>query len=218
MKTKIFLVLFFLFFISSNFSHELSGTASWYGPKFHGRKTANGEKFNMYAFTAAHKTLPFNTYLKVTNLKNGKSVIVRVNDRGPFVKNRIIDLSYAAAHKIGVDISGTAPVKLTIIKYGKNDKLSNQTAKKASSSSYLVKKKENSFYVLVGTMGNKKNGMRLLKKIRRYFKNVSIVRGKKYYRVVLGPFGSKNSAKKALRNLKYFKYGGIVVNGSYIYR
>ena len=97
------------------------GIASWYGPNFHGKYTSNGEIYNMYAFTAAHKTLPMNTMVKVTNLNNGKSVIVRINDRGPFVKGRIIDLSYVAGAQIGLDRTGTAPVKITVIGFkGKN--------------------------------------------------------------------------------------------------
>jgi len=97
------------------------GIASWYGPNFHGKYTSNGEIYNMYALTAAHKTLPMNTIVKVTNLNNSKSVIVRINDRGPFVKNRIIDLSYTAGKKIGLDRVGTAPVKLVVVGFkGKN--------------------------------------------------------------------------------------------------
>ena len=92
------------------------GTASWYGKKFHGRKTSTGETYNMYAMTAAHKTMELPSYAKVTNLKNGRSVIVRVNDRGPFVDNRIIDLSYAAASKLGYVKNGTAPVKVERIR------------------------------------------------------------------------------------------------------
>ena len=80
--------------------HVEEGMASWYGKKFHGKKTASGERFNMYELTAAHRTLPFGTKVKVTNLENNKSVVVRINDRGPHVKGRIIDLSYAAAKKI----------------------------------------------------------------------------------------------------------------------
>lgn len=91
----------------------LIGIASYYGKKFHGRKTANGEIFDMYKLTAAHKTLPFGTRVLVTNIKNGRSVTVRINDRGPFVKGRIIDLSYEAARRIG--ITGIAKVKLVII-------------------------------------------------------------------------------------------------------
>jgi rare lipoprotein A len=86
------------------------GKASWYGKKFHGRKTANGEIYDMYAMTAAHKTLPFNTPVKVKNLSNGKSVVLRVNDRGPFVRGRIIDLSYAGAKEIGLVGPGVATV------------------------------------------------------------------------------------------------------------
>ncbi len=92
-----------------------SGTASWYGGKFQGRKTANGEIFDTYKFTAAHKTLPFNTIVRVTNLNNGLSVEVRINDRGPFVKGRIIDLSRAAAEKLDMTASGVAPVRIEII-------------------------------------------------------------------------------------------------------
>ena len=91
------------------------GIASWYGPNFHGGKTSNGEIYDMYAMTAAHKILPMNTMVKVTNLRNGRSVVVRINDRGPFVKGRIIDLSYAAGKKLGIDRTGTAPVKLKVL-------------------------------------------------------------------------------------------------------
>jgi len=88
------------------------GIASWYGNKFHGHKTSNGEIYDMYAMTAAHKTLPIPCYLQVTNLKNGRSVTVRVNDRGPFHENRIIDLSYSAAKKLGITAEGTGLVEI----------------------------------------------------------------------------------------------------------
>lgn len=90
------------------------GTASWYGPGFHGRKTANGERFNTNDYTAAHKSLPFNTLLRVTNLENGRYTIVRVNDRGPYARGRIIDLSYAAKNEIGM--SGLAKVRIEVVK------------------------------------------------------------------------------------------------------
>lgn len=91
------------------------GTASWYGNKFHGRKTSNGETYSMYEMTAAHKSLPIPCYVKVTNLDNGRSVIVRVNDRGPFHGDRIIDLSYAAAKKLDYSAKGTAHVEVVAI-------------------------------------------------------------------------------------------------------
>ncbi|WP_205737340.1 septal ring lytic transglycosylase RlpA family protein [Halioglobus japonicus] len=91
------------------------GTASWYGSKFHGHKTSNGEIFDLYAPTAAHKTLPLPSYARVTNLNNGRSVVVRVNDRGPFHGDRLIDLSYAAAVKLGYMEQGTAPVEVEVV-------------------------------------------------------------------------------------------------------
>jgi rare lipoprotein A len=91
------------------------GTASWYGRYFHGKTTASGEPFNMYQFTAAHRHLPLGTLVKVTNLENGESVIVRVNDRGPMPKSRIIDLSYGAARMIGLSGPGLEPVRLDIV-------------------------------------------------------------------------------------------------------
>lgn len=96
-----------------------TGNASWYGGKFHGRKTSGGERYDMNAFTAAHKTLPIPSYVRVTNTKNGKSVIVRVNDRGPFHGNRIIDVSKAAAQRLGFVSQGTAHVKIEQIVPGK---------------------------------------------------------------------------------------------------
>lgn len=93
----------------------ITGVASWYGDKYHGRLTANGETYNQFKLTAAHRTLPFNTLLKVTNLKNGKSVLVRVNDRGPFIRGRILDLSYAAAREIDMVEDGIQKVNIKIM-------------------------------------------------------------------------------------------------------
>lgn len=97
------------------------GVASWYGKKFHGRKTSNGEIYSMYKMTAAHKTLPLPTYVRVTNLRNGKSSVVRVNDRGPFIPGRAIDLSYVAAKKLGVVDTGTAEVEIRALKPGEEN-------------------------------------------------------------------------------------------------
>lgn len=94
------------------------GLASWYGSKFHGRRTSSGEAYNMYALTAAHRTLPLPTYARVTNLENGRSTVVKVNDRGPFVDDRVIDLSYAAATRLGVIESGTARVRVRALTPG----------------------------------------------------------------------------------------------------
>ena len=100
---------------SSDRSHSLQGTASYYGGKFHGRKTASGERFNQEALTAAHKTLPLGTKVRVTNLRNGESVDVKINDRGPYHKGRVIDLSKGAARELRMINSGTAKVKVEVI-------------------------------------------------------------------------------------------------------
>ena len=91
------------------------GMASWYGPGYHGNTSASGEIYNMYELTAAHRDLPFGTHVRVTNLRNGKTVVVRINDRGPFKRGRIIDLSYAAARKIGMVREGSTRVRVEIV-------------------------------------------------------------------------------------------------------
>jgi rare lipoprotein A len=100
---------------SAHVQKVISGTASWYGPGFNGQLTANGERYDMHDFTAANKTLPFGTRVRVTNKDTGRSVVVRINDRGPYVRGRIIDLSKRAATTIGLMDSGTAPVTLEIL-------------------------------------------------------------------------------------------------------
>lgn len=119
--------------MQSSLGYRKRGTASWYGKKFHGRKTSSGETYNMYAFTAAHKSLPLPTNVRVTNLRNGKSIVVRVNDRGPFVGDRIIDLSYAAARQLDMITQGTAPVEIVALNEKPGSSAAQQTtAAKAS--------------------------------------------------------------------------------------
>ena len=110
----------------ANIGDKFDGIASWYGPDFHSKKTSNGEIYDMYDMTAAHKTLPMNTVVRVDNLENGKSIIVRINDRGPFVRGRIIDLSNKAAREIEMVGKGTANVKLTVLGY--NGEIENKDA------------------------------------------------------------------------------------------
>jgi rare lipoprotein A len=98
--------------------HEMVGEASWYGKDFHGRKTASGDLYDMYGFTAAHRTLPFHTVVRVVDLETRKSVVVRINDRGPFVDGRIIDLSFAAAHDLDMVRRGVVEVELSILRWG----------------------------------------------------------------------------------------------------
>lgn len=102
-------------YILNKSNYEEKGIASWYGRRFHKKRTSSGERYNMYQLTAAHKTLPLSTYVLVTNLNNGRHVVVKVNDRGPFIYNRLIDLSYAAAKKLNMVGRGTAPVSVKAI-------------------------------------------------------------------------------------------------------
>ncbi|MGW8248230.1 MAG: septal ring lytic transglycosylase RlpA family protein [Acidiferrobacterales bacterium] len=104
--------------LTSARGYHATGVASWYGRKFHGQRTSNGERYDMYSMTAAHRTLPLPSYVRVRNLANNRQVIVRVNDRGPFLHNRLIDLSYAAAAKLGVIRTGTAKVEVTAVNPG----------------------------------------------------------------------------------------------------
>lgn len=217
MKNK-FLVGIFIF-LSINVSlsaltlYKNDVTASFYAEKFHGKRTSNGEIFNMNDLTCAHKSLPFNTILKVTNLSNGKSVQVRVNDRGPFVAGREIDLSKAAAKKIGMITSGTAKVKIQIVKMGKNDKLSQQTAKSAAKMMEKIEPKKqvqinpNKMYeIQIGSYSVKDNATKVGQKIKKAgIKNVVLRKSKTNYQVVIKdvPGAKINEIKKSLAKIGF---------------
>ncbi|WP_136799223.1 septal ring lytic transglycosylase RlpA family protein [Desulfosediminicola ganghwensis] len=134
------------------------GVASWYGKKFHGRTTSNGERYDMYAMTAAHKTLPMGTMLLVKNLENGKETIVRVNDRGPFVRGRIIDLSYTAANKLDIVQHGLAKVQIVALAD------TTQLAASASGKKPLPDLYHGEFYVQIGSFSRRDNALRLMKR------------------------------------------------------
>jgi rare lipoprotein A len=123
--------------MTSGKGYEQTGYASWYGQKFHGHLTSNGETYNMFAMSAAHKTLPLPSYVRVTNLENNKQAIVRVNDRGPFHDNRIIDLSYAAAVKLGYHSKGTTKVKLEVIHFDEHNNVTIGNTPTVSYDEYL---------------------------------------------------------------------------------
>jgi rare lipoprotein A len=169
-------------------SYSKQGIASWYGPKFQGRPTANGEIYNMYSMTAAHRILPFQTRVKVTNLENGKTVQVRINDRGPFVKNRLIDLSYSAARELGMIGQGTAPVKVEAV----------QVAADQDATRYFVQ---------LGSFSELQNARQLLRKTKKRGYSASrIIRisldGRIYYRVQAGSFPNLALAQKKLHRLR----------------
>ncbi len=148
--------------MDTSYGYQERGVASWYGKKFHGRLTANRETYNMYAMSAAHRTLPIPTYVRVRNLANNKSVIVRVNDRGPFAHNRIIDLSYAAAMRLDMIDSGTANVEVTAISFdnatGDRPTRAEVTAPPAD---FLAPDNDNPVYIQVGAFGERANAERL---------------------------------------------------------
>jgi len=133
------------------------GVASWYGKKFHGRTTSNGERYNMYAMTAAHKTLPMNTMLLVKNLENGKETIVRVNDRGPFVRGRIIDLSYSAAQNLDIVQKGLARVQIVALAD------TTQLAASTSGRKPLPDLSHGEYYVQIGSFSQRNNALKLIK-------------------------------------------------------
>ena len=165
----IFGILIFVFltpFFSFAELYKTGVTASYYAEDFHGKKTSNGERFNMNDLTCAHKSLPFDTILKVTNLANGKSVQVRVNDRGPFVASREIDLSKAAAVKLGMIGTGTTKVKLEIVKKGPDTKLSQQTA--ASAAKIMNKIAPDTYWdIQLGAFKSKDNAKQFASKVSK---------------------------------------------------
>lgn len=168
------------------------GVASWYGRKFHGNQTSNGEVFDMLAMTAAHKSLPLPTYVRVTNLENNRQVVVRVNDRGPFHDNRIIDLSYAAAVKLGIEKKGTGFVQIQAI----TDPSSYRRAGEQTADTPIRK-----IYIQVGAFNNEINAIRLLDRIRQTDYRASRIasgvhRDKTVYRVQIGPLSSVDEADK----------------------
>lgn len=166
------------------------GVASWYGSKFHGRLTSNQEPYDMHALTAAHKTLPLPTYVRVRNLRNEKSVIVRVNDRGPFVDNRVIDLSYAAARRLDMVRDGTSLVEITAISY--DDASPAEAVAAAGDREADDTGTPHRVYVQVGAFGDRHNADRRFRLLRdsgidNAFVHREAAREPQLYRVRIGP-------------------------------
>jgi rare lipoprotein A len=186
---------------AENFSQ--TGTASWYGKKFHGHLTSNGEIYNMYAMSAAHKNLPLPTYLKVTNNANHQSVIVRVNDRGPFHQDRIIDLSYSAAYKIGMMKTGVANVTITsITDFSLPDNKKVTTPKQISRADNDQRKYIQVFATESETLADKKaQALKILYQI-----NTIIPKNNNIFRVQMGPIDNKEQLNNILINLKKSGY------------
>jgi rare lipoprotein A len=201
--------------LNSAVGFEQIGIASWYGKKFHGHLTSNGEIYDMYAMSAAHKNLPLPTYLKVTNLANNKSVIVRVNDRGPFHQGRIVDLSYSAAYKLDMLKSGTAKVKITAI---------TDFEEKTTTNIAPIANNTIASHLLEQTLITEKNHIQvfatskheLAEKItndiaKKYSQTVKFPKENGIYRIQIGPIINQMTLNKLLIQLKEGDYPNAFV-------
>lgn|SRR3990167_3964028 len=200
--------------IKSSKNYNEIGTASWYGTKFHTRRTSSGERYNMLAMTAAHKSLPLPTYVEVTNLHNKRKIIVKVNDRGPFKANRIIDLSYVAAKKLDMFGRGTALVRVKAIDpyfyqrslpLAKNSVIAHSHHKSAL---LFAKKKPSQFvYLQIATFKHKANAERLKRRLITLLTtpiNIAHTPNKKHYHVQIGPINDSATINKITNRLKQF--------------
>jgi rare lipoprotein A len=199
--------------MTSFYPYKEQGVASWYGKRYHGKKTSIGEIYDMYGMTGAHTTLPIPCYVRVTNTENNKSVIVRINDRGPFKKNRVIDLSFAAAYKLRLSDKGSGPVEVELI-----DPRQFSALKKTPD---LIKEKDavgtqtklaevsisnEPLYIQAGAFKNEKNADLLLKQLSDMgLENIPPFKkqfSEDLFHVVIGPFNSKDEANSIANLIK----------------
>ena len=174
-----------------------TGVTSWYGPNFHGKLTANGETYDMDGITAAHRTLPFNSEVLVENLDNGKTLVVRINDRGPYAKDRILDLSRGAARQLGVIGPGTANIKLYLVKGDlKNSRITDL--------------KQPNFTVQLGSYNNERDAKRESRKIKGSRVEELLVGDMKLYRIYYGRYKDPGEAEKEKKKLARKGYNGFV--------
>ena len=199
--------------LSSSKRYKKRGVASWYGSQFDGKATACGERYDMYKYTAAHKTLPLPSYVNVKNLTNGKSVIVKINDRGPFIDNRIIDLSYAAAKKIDMLSEGTAFVRVTSVseaEAAQSIKNNNQNIFSINIFEKIVSRNKNKILIQIGAFTEEKGAQELKKRVTNIgVKSVFINRArsgrKTFYRVRVGPITNIESYEDTINKLTSLK-------------
>lgn len=197
-------------------NYKERGIASWYGSKFHGKRTSSGEPYDMHAMTAAHKTLPLPTYVKVTNLRNNRQVILKVNDRGPFHENRIIDLSHTAAVKLGIKGTGTGLVEVEAIIPGKAD-----TGASAAAPADTTAEKPDTvgLYLQLGAFVSSQNAYQLKDRVNLALSasqahiSRTLRDGQQFYRVRIGPFSNTEHADNLVHTLnqKGFEKHRIVI-------
>lgn len=197
--------------LSDAYGYEETGIASWYGKDFHGRPTANGEVYDMHGITAAHKTLPLGTMVEVTRLDNGAKLVTRINDRGPFVADRIIDLSYGAAKKLEIVGSGTARVRVVALAEGKAGEGGAPVPSRP-----LPDFTHGVFYAQAGAFADPANAQRVRESLAVLNHKVRLQPhtapdGTRLTRVQAGPFGDMDSAKTALAALRDNGYPGSFI-------
>jgi rare lipoprotein A len=194
--------------LATSQGYKERGIASWYGIKFHGQYTSSREPYNMLAMTAAHRTLPLPTYVKVTNLQNGRQIVVKVNDRGPFEANRLIDLSYVAAKKLGITQRGTGLVEVTSIDVTHPQAATQYAAKQVTQAT----PKPSVLYLQIGSFSQQANAEQLAKRIKNLTaKPVRIMtfpkQGQALYRVQIGPLANVAETDLLHRKLSAEKLG-----------
>lgn len=199
--------------LDSHHGFEQTGMASWYGTKFHGKRTSSGEPYDMYAMTAAHPTLPIPCYAKVTNVQTGKTAIVKINDRGPFKSERVMDLSYAAAHKLGVYQNGTSKVKIEVIDPKEWDHNLYLAQSKQNKPINLAKKEPKAsetpgVYLQLAAFNQKRNAHAFADKVQGLIQDHPVEikladsQAQSTYRVRVGPFTQKQEAHQVASLLK----------------
>jgi rare lipoprotein A len=188
--------------LATSKNYTARGTASWYGTKFHGKRTSSGEPYDMYAMTAAHKTLPLPTYVEVANLKNGRSVIVKVNDRGPFHDDRLIDLSYSAATRLDILPYGTGQVEIRAI-----DPEQTTDSTMPADTTPATTQENAALYLQVGAFSSRGNAQRLQDDLQS--QNIGAIRiieittdAGTFFKVQVGPLASHMEANRVTQELK----------------
>ncbi len=203
MGRLLLLIILVLLFVSCGTTRTGSvidqGEASWYGPGFHGQQTANGETYNQNELTAAHRTLPFDTIVRVINIENGKSVTVRINDRGPYARGRIIDLSQEAARRVDMIDSGVASVRLVLV----SSKVPVRTRGSGS-----IRREE--FTIQLGSYNNRSDAEAYASKIRRSRVVSANVDNRTVYRVYYGQYRNTRDANRVLEQLQSRGHEGFV--------
>jgi rare lipoprotein A len=204
--------------LKTSTGYDKRGLASWYGSKFHRRRTSSGEPYNMFKMTAASLTLPLPSYAEVTNLRNGRKVIVKVNDRGPFDKNRIMDLSFVAAKKLGITRTGTAPVEVKAINpyvYGHNSPSYRETTYKPAISKYQ-REEHTKIFLQVGAYVRRTNAIHVLDEVKHLTEEPTQIEtiyahGTPHYRVKIGPLADLHLSERVRQLLSASGLSGIPV-------